>query len=151
MPDALLTAHITAGTVGLLLGPLYVAVRRGRPTCGPAYQIAVAAVAVTGAALAVTAWDRLWWLLPVAVATEVSAVVGVRIWRRRRPGWTTWVPHVLGGSYVALVTGVMVAATKNPVFWLLPALVAQGPIAVAKHHLKTAEARAAHRQPVHAP
>ena len=135
--DVLLDLHIVAGTAGLLLGPVFVLVRRRRSVSGPAYQLAVAVVAVTGAGLAVTAWSRLWWLLPVAVVTEVSALAG--LWRRRRPGWSTWVPHVLGGSYVALVTGLAVAATKNPVFWVVPAVVAQLPIAVAKRRLSRFE------------
>lgn len=149
MRDALLDAHIVAGTAGLLLGPAFVAARRWRPLTGPGYQLAVLGVAVSGVGLAMTAWDRLWWLVPVAVATQVSALLGLRIWRRRDPGWTTWMPHVLGGSYVALVTGLMVASTGNPLFWLIPAVVAQWPIAVAKQRLASRDtARRPSRPPL---
>ena len=141
-PGALLMAHIVAGGVGLLTGPVFVFVRRSRPVTGPTYQVALAATAVSGGALAVVAWDRLWWLLPVAVLAEASAVAGLWLWRRRRPGWTTAVPHVLGGSYVALLTGAAVAGTGNPLFWIVPAVMAQWPIAVAKTRLAAGGLRA---------
>lgn len=133
--EALLAAHIVAGSVGLLLGPLHLMVRRSRLLAGWGYQVAVAATALSGGALAVVAWERLWWLLPVAMATQLSALAGWWMWRRRPRGWTTLVPHVLGGSYIALVTGAMVAGTGNPVFWILPAVAAQWPIARAKAYL----------------
>ena len=55
--------------------------------------------------------------------------------RRDWAGWRSWQPHLLGGSYIALVTGVLIAETGQPLFWLLPALVGQWPIAVAKRRL----------------
>jgi hypothetical protein len=60
---------------------------------------------------------------------------------RRRPwaGWRSWQPHLLGGSCIALVTGVLIAETGNPVCWLLPAAVGQVPIALAKRRLHTAD------------
>jgi hypothetical protein len=44
-------------------------------------------------------------------------------------------PHLLGGSYVALTTGLLVAQTGNPVAWVLPAVLGQVPIALAKRRL----------------
>lgn len=41
-------------------------------------------------------------------------------------------------SYIALVTRVLIAETGNPVCWLLPAVVGQLPIAVAKRRLHAA-------------
>ena len=94
----------------------------------------MAGVALSAGVLAVTD-PALRWLLPVAVATEVLAVTGALARRRAGPGWRSWQPHLLGGSYIALVTGVLIAETGDPVWWLLPALVGQLPIAVAKRRL----------------
>jgi hypothetical protein len=135
--DPLLLLHVTAGTAGLLLGPVWLVARlAGARARGPAagYQVAVAGVAASGAVLAVSAPGP-GWLLPVAVATEALAVAGALARRRGWPRWRTVQPHLLGGSYVALVTGLLVAATGHPVWWVLPALVAQLPIAVAKRRL----------------
>ena len=133
--DPLLLIHVTAGTAGLLLGPVWL-VARLVGARGPAggYQAAVAGVAASGAVLAVSA-PGLGWLLPVAVATEAFAVAGALARRQAWPHWRTLQPHLLGGSYIALVTGLLVAATGNPVWWVLPALVGQAPIAVAKRRL----------------
>jgi hypothetical protein len=143
--DTVLSLHVVLGTAGLLLGPAWlVARRRGRPARGlaVAYQAAVASVALSAGFLAVTG-SGLTWLVPVAVATEALAVTGALARRRGWPGWRSWQPHLLGGSYIALVTGVLIAETGNPVFWLLPALVGQVPIAVAKRQLHAVAASTA--------
>jgi hypothetical protein len=135
--DVVLALHVLLGSAGLLLGPAWAAARlRGHAATGlaVAYQVVVAGVAVSAGVLAVTD-PQLAWLLPVAVATEVLAVTGALARRRSWPGWRSWQPHLLGGSYIALVTGVLIAETGNPVWWLLPALVGQLPIAVAKRRL----------------
>jgi hypothetical protein len=139
--DAVLYLHVVLGTGGPLLGPAGLAARRrGRPAHGlaVAYQAVVAGITTSAGVLAVTD-PQLTWLLPVAVATEVLAVTGALARRRSWRGWRSWQPHLLGGSYIALVTGVLIAETGNPVFWLLPALVGQLPIAVAKRRLHTTE------------
>jgi hypothetical protein len=135
--DVVLTLHVVVGSAGLLLGPAWLAARsRGRPArhLAVGYQAAVAGVALSAAVLAVTD-PQLTWLLPVAVATEALAVAGALARRRAWAGWRSWQPHLLGGSYIALVTGVLIAETGNPVFWLLPAAVGQVPIAMAKRRL----------------
>jgi hypothetical protein len=135
--DTVLSLHVVLGTAGLLLGPAWlVARRRGRPARGEAaaYQAAVGSITLTAGFLAVTG-PGLAWLVPLAVATEALAVTGALARRRNWRGWRSWQPHLLGGSYIALVTGVLIAETGNPVFWLLPALVGQVPIAVAKRQL----------------
>ena len=142
MRDVVLHLHVVLGTSGLLLGPAWLAARvRGRVARGLAagYQAVVAGITVSAGALAATD-PELTWLLPVAVGTEVLAVTGALA---RRRGWRRWrsrQPHLLGGSYIALVTGVLIAETGNPLFWLLPALVGQAPIALAKRRLHAEEA-----------
>jgi hypothetical protein len=135
--DTVLQVHVAIGTGALLLGPAWLAARRrGRPARALAagYQAAVAGVTGSAAVLAVTD-PQLAWLLPVAVGTETLAVTGALARRRHWAGWRSWQPHLLGGSYIALVTGVLIAETGNPVFWLLPALIGQLPIAAAKRRL----------------
>jgi hypothetical protein len=135
--DLVLHLHVAVGTAALLLGPCWLlARRRGSRASGWAatYQAAVAAVVLSAGMLAATD-PQLRWLLPVAAATEVLAVTGALARRRGWPGWRSWQPHLLGGSYIALVTGLLIAETGNPVFWLLPALAGQLPIAVAKRRL----------------
>jgi hypothetical protein len=140
--NPLLLLHVTAGTAGLLLGPVWLVARLARARArarGPAgaYQAAVAGVAGSGAVLALSA-PGLGWLLPVAVATQALAVAGALARRQDWSRWRTLQPHLLGGSYIALVTGLLVASTGNPVWWVLPALVGQVPIAVAKRRLHSA-------------
>ena len=140
--DLVLHLHVVLGTAGLLLGPLWLTGRvRGHPAHGAAvgYQAVVAGVVLSAVVLAVTG-PGLGWLVPVAAATEVLAVTGALARQRGWRGWRSWQPHLLGGSYIALVTGVLVAETGNPVFWLLPALVGQLPIALAKRRLSRVEA-----------
>ena len=120
--NPLLLLHVTAGTAGLLLGPVWLVARlAGARARGPAgaYQAAVAGVAGSGAVLAVSA-PGLGWLLPVAVATQALAVAGALARRQDWPRWRTLQPHLLGGSYIALVTGLLVGSTGNPVWWVLP-------------------------------
>ncbi|SNR38274.1 hypothetical protein [Blastococcus mobilis] len=137
MRDTVLALHVMAGTAGLLLGPAWLLLRR-RGMSGLAaawsYHLAVAGVVASSAFLAVTA-AGLWWLLPFGALTEALAVTGALARRRSWRGWRSWQPHLLGGSYIALVTGVLVAGTADPIFWLLPAVVGQLPIALAKRRL----------------
>ena len=135
--DLVLHLHVAVGTGALLLGPCWLlARRRGRVAGGwaVAYQGAVAAVTLSAGTLALTD-PQLRWLLPVAAGTEVLAVTGALARRRAWAGWRSCQPHLLGGSYIALVTGLLIAETGNPLFWVLPAVVGQLPIAVAKRRL----------------
>jgi hypothetical protein len=142
MRDTILALHVLAGTTALLLGPAWLLLRlRGASglALAGAYHLAVAAVVTSSAYLAVSA-PGLWWLLPFGALTETLAVAGALARRRSWPGWRTWQPHLLGGSYIALVTAALVAGTGNPVFWLVPAGVGQFPIAMAKRRLHAAPA-----------
>lgn len=137
MGDPLLAGHVVVGTAGLLLGPIWILARAAGARAvavAAGYQAAVAAAAGSGAVLAVSA-PGLAWLLPIAVLTEVLAVTGALARRRGWRRWRTLQPHLLGGSYIALVTALLVAETGNPVFWLLPAVAGQLPIALAKRRL----------------
>ncbi|PRY48272.1 hypothetical protein LY71_110164 [Geodermatophilus tzadiensis] len=140
MRETVLLLHVAAESAGLLLGPLWLLARlRGRRGAATAagYLAAVAVVAATGCALALTA-PGLGWLVGSGVLTAALAGAGALARRRAWPHWPTLQPHLLGGSYVALTTGLLVAQTGSPAAWVLPSLVAQLPIALAKRRLAAA-------------
>jgi hypothetical protein len=125
MRTAILAVHIVAGSLGLLLGPMLLAVARRavwHARVGLAYQISVAVVCVTAIGLVVLR-PEFWFLAPLAVLTEAAALVGWIIGRRRRLGWPSWYIRLIAGSYVALVTAIIAASVFSPVLWLLPTLV----------------------------
>lgn len=135
---AVLSVHVAAGTAGLLLGPLAVAVLTrpaSRRLAGVSYQVAVSIVAFSAVGLALLDWSRLWWLVPVAVATQAAAAAGLWV-KGRVAHWPGWHVHLLGGSYVALLTGLLVVSWGNPLAWMLPAVLAQPPLAVAKARVR---------------
>jgi hypothetical protein len=122
---AVLAVHVVAGSLGLVLGPFAVA----RPSStgwaaalGAVYQPAVAVLCATAVALAV--WSpALWWLATVALATEVAALAGWWVRRRRRAGWRALQLRLTGGSYIALLTALVVVSVPSPYVWALPTVV----------------------------
>jgi len=119
-----LTGHISAGVAALGLGPLaFLAARRGGgggARLGHLYQVAVAALNTTAIGLVALAPARLWWLLPIAVATEGAAVSGWWVWHRSGPA--TWAVRLLGGSYVSLITALLVVSWGTVLAWVAPAV-----------------------------
>ncbi len=130
-----LTIHVTAGVVGLLLGPvaMFSRKRRGRHTrAGEAYHWAFAALFVSAVALAVLDWSENWWLAPVGAGSYAFALLGYVAAKRRRPKWL--IRHVAdqGGSYIAMTSATLVVNWENltgtpgresPLPWLLPTVV----------------------------
>lgn len=122
----LLGVHITAGTIGLLLGPLALAVpkRAGwHPRLGVAYQGAVAVMTASTLGLAALAPGRLWWLGLIAVATEAAALAGWAVRRRHSSGWLGWHIRLMCGSYLSFVTAALVVNWASPLAWVLPTAV----------------------------
>jgi hypothetical protein len=126
MRTLVLSVHVVAGTAGLLLGPLLLLAGRAHGVLriapaaagmAVAYQVAVAGLTLT--ALGLVAFDvgRLWWLAPIAAATEAMALGGRRAGQRAQRGWAI---RLLGGSYVALVTALLVVSWFSWISWLLP-------------------------------
>ena len=122
---ALLSVHVAAGVTALICGPAAVAVslRHVRqPLLGIAYQAAVAAVTATALALVALAPERLWWLAPLAVVTEAAALGGW--WLAHRDSASGgWQIRLLGGSYVSLVTALLVVSWGTWAAWVLPTIV----------------------------
>jgi hypothetical protein len=130
----LLSVHVGAGTAGLVLGPLAMAARNrwGRHTrLGLAYQAAVALMTSTALALVALAPARLWWLAPVALATEAAAVAGWMVRRRHAAGWLPRHVRLMAGSYVSFVTAALVVNWSSPLAWILPTLIGTPLIEVA--------------------
>jgi hypothetical protein len=143
MYAVMLSVHVAAGLVGLLLGPI-VLWRERRPDGPPgglrrslriAYLAAVGAVSVSAVVL-VAGWRTdLWWLAPVAVLCAALAGVGTLAATRAVPYRAAVLAHGLGGSYIALVTAFVVVAltvdgpVRGPAAllpWLLPTLLGTG-------------------------
>lgn len=123
--DPILALHIAAGATGLILGPLTMrAVKRRGPhtQLGEAYHWVMLAVCVSASALAILAIHRIWWFLPIAVFSYANALVGYVAAKRRRPGWLRVHIAGMGGSYIALITALLVVNVGDtlPVFWFLP-------------------------------
>lgn len=135
MAAALLVAHIALGAVGLVLGPIAMraAKRPGLHTrIGEAYHWVVLGVCLTAIAVALAGWARLWWFVPIALGSYAFALLGYAAAKLRWRGWL--IAHVSGqgGSYIAMVTALLVVnwqlftgvsgrATLWP--WVLPTLV----------------------------
>jgi hypothetical protein len=143
-----LALHIIVGAAALVLGGLALtaAVRRhhSRQLLLTAYLWAVFATCLTGAVLSVLAWSRLWGIVPLAVLSYLLALAGYLAVRR---GWPKWVvAHGLGGSYIALVTALLVVSardistTAEIVAWVLPVAVGV-PLIVRAHTGNRAPAR----------
>jgi uncharacterized membrane protein YeaQ/YmgE (transglycosylase-associated protein family) len=128
IPDALLAVHIAAGATGLALGPLTMRAtkRRGPHTrLGEAYHWVMLAVTATASALAVLAWHELSWFLPLAVFSYGNALVGYVAAKRRPRGWLRFHIAGMGGSYIALVTALLVVNLGEalPIVWFVPTIV----------------------------
>lgn len=114
----LLSIHIAAGTLGLLLGPvaMWQVTRRLRAGLSPdaaastAYHWTVLAVCLSAVVLVARYRPELWWLVPVAAFSYALVLLGRFAVTRRFRGWTHAYAHGQGGSYIALVTALVVVA-----------------------------------------
>jgi uncharacterized membrane protein len=126
--DPALAIHIASGTTGLILGPLAMRAPKWRgphTRLGEAYHWVMLAVCLSAAALAILAWSRIWWFLPIATFSYANALLGYVAAKRRRPGWLRFHIAGMGGSYIALVTALLVVnlGSTLPIVWLLPTVV----------------------------
>ncbi len=113
----LLGVHVSAGTIGLLLGPLALAAprqTRWHPRLGGAYQGAVAVMTVSALGLVALAPGRLWGLGVIAGATQAGALAGWAVRRRNGLGWLGWHIRLMCGSYLSFVTAALVVNWASP-------------------------------------
>jgi hypothetical protein len=130
--QAVLFAHVTLGAAGLILGPVAMIARKGRGPhtfAGEAYHWIMLGICLSAGILAVLDWGRIWWFGPIAAGSYAFALLGYVAAKRRWKGWLH--AHVAGqgGSYIAIVTAVLVVnwesitgvrAVEAPWVWVLP-------------------------------
>ena len=148
----LLTAHVLAGTAGLLLGPLAMYKDSHRFLAGQGvtsrasglYRGAVLLVCLSAVGLVLENRPDLWWLVPVSALTYALAVLARESAKRRYRGWSHGYVHGQGGSYIALVTALIVVAltvdgpvrgTAQLLPWLLPTAIGSILIEIWRRHL----------------
>jgi hypothetical protein len=123
-----LSVHVACGSAGLVLGPIamFSGKRRGTHTkTGEAYHWLFLLLFFSAVALAVLNWDEVWWLAFVGAGSYAFALLGYLAAKKR---WTGWLrAHVAGqgGSYIAMVTALLVVNTggASPLPWLAPTVI----------------------------
>lgn len=145
---AILALHIAAGAAGLILGPIAMRARKRRGVhtrAGEAYHWVVLAVCLTASLLAFLDWERLWWFLPIALGSYAFALVGYMAAKRRWQGWLRGHIAGQGGSYIAMVTAVLVVnwetltgtrGIHSPWAWALPTVVGSPIIAWVTYQVR---------------
>ena len=125
--DVVLALHIAAGALGLALGPAALWRSRGGPAVagdiGTVYLVSVLAVSLTALGLIVFEWSALWWLTILAAFSSSLAILAFLAPRLRFRGWARACAHGEGGSYIALVTALLVVSVDGPASvaaWTLP-------------------------------
>jgi hypothetical protein len=133
--DLVLALHIAAGATGLVLGAVVIWLSRERPLLdrrSTAYHWTVLAVSLTAVGLVAFDPSGLWWIAILAVLAYGLAVLGYLAPRSRFRGWEPAYAHGQGGSYIALVTALLVVAltvdgpihgVAEVVVWLLPVVI----------------------------
>jgi hypothetical protein len=89
--DLALAVHVAAGAAGLAVGPLAIwnAARSvTRSPAGELYHWLVAAVCLSAVLLAALDWSRLWFFVPIAVASYGAATAGPTSRSSRRCSWS---------------------------------------------------------------
>jgi uncharacterized membrane protein len=134
--------HIFSGVLGLTLGPVAMFSRKSKGVhsyAGEVYYWVMLSVCVSAAAMAVLHWEKSWYFLLISVFSYVFAYRGYTAAKRRKSGWLA--VHISGmlGSYIALVTALLVVNAAKvsevshlPVWmvWILPTLVGSPIIAM---------------------
>lgn len=145
-----LTVHIAAGSAGLLLGPvvMFACKRRGAHTAaGEAYHWVFLVLFLSAVALAVLDWDEVWWLAVVGAGSYAFALLGYLAAKRRRPGWLGAHVSGQGGSYISMVTAILVVnlGSASPLAWIAPTVIGTPIIAWVNLQVASGKRPKAHR------
>lgn len=144
--DTLLGAHVAAGSLGLALGLVvirteWITLRPSR--AGAYYHWAVLAVALTALALVALDWPALGWFAPLALLAYGLALLGRVAWTARGGDRARMYAHGQGGSYIALVTALLVTSAGGGLWtWVLPTLLGLPLIEWQAHRMKRGSAGA---------
>lgn len=127
MWTTLLSIHVISGSLALLAGPVAMAVpkRRGwHPRAGTWYVALTAVLCMSAIGLAVLR-PAVWWLGIIAVATLAAALAGRQMRRQRPRYWLPWHISLMCGSYISLLTALLVVnlGLGDPIAWILPTIV----------------------------
>lgn len=148
LAGSILALHIAAGAAGLILGPIAMGARK-RPglhtRAGECYHWVMLLVCLSAGLLAALDWRRLWWFSPIAVGSYAFALLGYLAAKRRWSGWLR--AHITGqgGSYIAMVTALLVVNWKavtgtpgiaSPWAWALPTVVGSPVIAWVTYQVR---------------
>ena len=139
--DVTLVVHIAAGSAGLVLGPIamFAGKRRGVHTrAGVTYHWIVLLVSVSAIVLSALDWSEIWWFTPIALFSYAFALTGYLAAKRRRPGWLAVHIAGQGGSYIALVTALLVVNLGDAlIIWFIPTIVGSPIIAWVQYQVAT--------------
>ncbi|MFF2889348.1 DUF2306 domain-containing protein [Paenibacillus sp. NPDC057967] len=130
-----LVIHIVAGTVCLLAGGIAIGVRKRRGVhtlVGEAYHAFYFVVFITSVAMAIMKWSTLQYLFYIALFSYGQALYGYLARKRRWDGWLR--KHIIGmlGSYIGIITAVLVvngediaSLTGMPaiMLWFIPTVI----------------------------
>ena len=137
----LLVSHVAAGVAGLLVGPAAMAasLRNRRDTASAqAYRTAVTVLTATTVGL-VALNPTLWPFLLLAAGTQAAVVLA----RTAQP--LDRQVRLVGGSYVSLVTALLVVSWGSILAWVLPTVI--GTVLVERVSRRPALARTPSRTP----
>lgn len=120
--------HITTGVASLMVGVIALtsAKRRGLHTrVGSLYAALVLVVCISAMLLSLLRWQELWWLFLLGAFSLANLLLGYVPATRRRRGWLLLHIGGMGGSFIALVSALLVTSVDNPTFLTgsLPSLV----------------------------
>jgi hypothetical protein len=135
LATVVLAVHITLGALGLVLGAVALSARKRRgqhTTVGEVYHWIMLSVCVTAVVVAVLDWQRLWWFVFIATGSYAFALLGYVAAKWRWSGWLRVHITGQGGSYIAMVTALLVVnwqrltgepGITSPWAWLLPTVI----------------------------
>ncbi|RBW70894.1 DUF2306 domain-containing protein [Bacillus taeanensis] len=121
-----LGVHIFAGFLSLIIGlfSMVAPKRKGKHTmAGKLYHGLVLIVCVTAVIMAILHWDVSSYLFYIALFSYAFAFYGYNAGKRKYKGWLSH--HISGmlGSYIAMVTALLVVNQENiPLLNELPSL-----------------------------
>jgi uncharacterized membrane protein len=111
MFKVILFFHILTGAAGLTLGPIAMLSRKRRgvhTTAGKIYHWNMLLVCISACALGILHWKTSSWLIPIAGFSFWNSLRGFRAAKLKYPGWISDHISGMGGSYIALVTALIV-------------------------------------------